>query len=82
MVIDRTRCPTLVRALGGAYRFGKTKAGLRKPVPEKKHPHSDVADALQYVCMVAQGRMTELIARHLIRQPKGVRPKMSAGAWT
>src|SRR6185369_5970638 len=38
LVIDRRRCPMLIRALNGAYRFGKTKEGITKPLPEKKNP--------------------------------------------
>ena len=82
VVIDRSRCPVLVRALSGGYRYGKTKAGVRKPVPSKSHPYSDIVDAFQYVCLVAQGRMTELVARHIMRTPRGERKRVSAGAWT
>jgi hypothetical protein len=82
IIIDKSRCPTLVRALGGAYRFGKTKAGLRKPKPDKSHPYSDVVDALQYVCLMAHGRMNELVARHMMRRPTAQRPRPKAAAWT
>lgn len=79
--IDRSRCPKLVRALGGAYRYARTKTGERKPTPEKKHPHSDIVDAFQYVCLVTHGRMTNLIGRILTkRRPK--KPPPSPGSWT
>jgi len=81
ILIDKSRCPTLVRALSGGYRYAKTKAGLRKPKPEKSHPWSDVMDALQYVCLVAHGRMHQLVARHL-QKTRNPRPKLPAGAWT
>ena len=82
MLIDRKRCPTLIRAMNGAYRFGKTTSGQRKPKPEKSHPWSDIADSLQYACMAAHGRMTEMMARHMFRKGKGNKPKISAKAWT
>jgi hypothetical protein len=83
VLISRSGCPTLIRALGGAYRYGKTRSGVRKPKPEKSHPWSDVVDAFQYVCMVAHGRTGELVARHLAgRHAAPKRKPMSAGAWT
>jgi hypothetical protein len=81
IIIDRKRCPTLIRALGGGYRYAKTKAGQRKPNPEKNN-FSHIADALQYACLVAHGRMTEMVGRHLNRKKKPERPKMTAAAWT
>lgn len=82
ILIDRKRCPTLVRALSGAYKFGKTRTGETKPKPEKLHPWSDIADALQYVCLVTLGRMNQFVARHIMRAPNGVRPKRGSGGWT
>ena len=38
IVIDRGKCPMLVRAMNGAYRFGKTKDGQTRPLPEKSPP--------------------------------------------
>jgi hypothetical protein len=37
LVIDRTRCPILTRAMNGAYRQ-QTSAGVTKPLPDKTHP--------------------------------------------
>jgi len=83
VLISKRGCPTLVRALAGGYRYAKTRAGVRKPLPSKTHPYSDVVDAFQYVCLVAHGRMSELMARHLQRHSRGpTGPKISAGAWT
>jgi hypothetical protein len=84
ILIDRTRCPELTRALSGGYRYAKTKLGVRKPKPDKSHPYSDIVDALQYVCMVAQGRMGDLVARHMARRRR-TRPTQggqSAAGWT
>jgi hypothetical protein len=71
LLIDRGKCPMLVRALNGAYRFGKNQAGTTKPLPEKKHPWSDVADALQYVAMTVNSGYADYVA-------KKIRPKRSA----
>lgn len=83
LIIDRDRCPSLTRALSGAYRFGKTKEGVTKPLPEKLHPWSDVCDALQYVCMTVNSGLVDRIAKRI--RPKGSkRPasRVSAAGWT
>ena len=81
MVFDKSRCPTLVRAMSGGYRYGKTRQGQRKPSPDKNE-YSHVADALQYVCLGAHGGMvTGMVMRHLSRDTK-VREPMSAAGWT
>lgn len=82
MVIDGTRCPKLVRALDGGYRFGKTKSGQRKPKPDKNE-YSHIADALQYACLVAHGReYSELVGRHLMINARKPRKLVRPGAWT
>ena len=63
----------LVRALNGGYRFGKTKAGQTKPLPEKLHPFSDLADALQYVCLVVNSGLADYIAKKIARSRSAVR---------
>ena len=81
IVFDKARCPTLVRAMGGGYRFGKTRQGQRKPSPDKNE-YSHVADALQYVCLGAHGGMvTGMVLRHLGRE-KITRPQVTAAGWT
>jgi hypothetical protein len=73
----------LVRALNGAYRYEKTKAGVTKPLPEKKHPWSDLADALQYVCLTVNSGMVAYIARR-IKPKQKARPHeaVNAKGWT
>ena len=53
----------LVRALNGAYRFGKTKLGSDEAAARKDAPWSDVADCLEYVCLVYNAGITTYIAR-------------------
>jgi len=85
MLIDGTRCPTLVRALSGGYRFGKTKAGQRKPLPDKNE-YSHIADAFQYACVTAHGGMADMLANHIRRRNRSNsgegRPRPSSSAWT
>lgn len=83
ILIDEERCPSLVRAMNGAYRYGKTRAGVTKPLPEKTHPWSDVADCLQYVCLSVNSGLASLIAKR-IRPRAEKRPptKVSAAGWT
>jgi hypothetical protein len=49
------RCDALIRALRGGYRYKvKPKSGEIDMSPEKNH-HSHIADALQYLCLHADG---------------------------
>ena len=83
IVIDRSKCPMLVRALNGAYRYARNQAGLTKPLPEKLHPASDLADALQYVCLVLNAGIVNFIAKRI--KPKLKTPpkrKVSVAGWT
>ena len=49
-VID-PRCTTLISALAGKYRYRKRTDGSAEDKPDKTHPWSDIADALQYLCL-------------------------------
>ncbi len=90
--IDRSRCPTLVQALDGAYKFerkddpsGGWKDKGNESVPEKLHPWSDVADCLQYVCLVAGslGAYAYVLGRTVRRlTPPRLKPRVSPLAWT
>lgn len=52
-------CPAnnrvLISGLGGKYRYKINTKGERDEKPEKSHPVSDVVDALQYLCLHAEG---------------------------
>lgn len=83
LVVDRKRCPMLIRALNGGYRFAKTKSGQTKPLPDKQHPFSDLADALQYICLVVNSGLADHIAKKI--RPKRDRrppPRVGAAGWT
>lgn len=81
MMIDKQRCPTVIRALSGGYRYGKTRGNKRKPTPDKNE-FSHVADALQYACLAAHGGMTGMIASFLEPPRRRDRKVVTARAWT
>jgi hypothetical protein len=81
ILFDRDRCPVLVRAMAGGYRYAKTKAGVRKPLPDKNE-YSHIIDALQYACLAAHGGMSGLFAKRMAHRPRSTKPKMPVGAWT
>lgn len=80
MLIDPEKCPTIMRALGGGYRYSKSKAGVRKPTPDK-NAYSHPTDALQYACLVAHGGMVNGIIMNRLRKPIK-RQRASAAGWT
>jgi hypothetical protein len=85
LLINKTRCPMLSRAMAGGYRFTKTKQGGLRAVPEKndKEGFSHVADCLQYACLVVHGGMTGYIVRKLDPRPRHPsRGKITAAGWT
>jgi hypothetical protein len=55
--IDRRRCPVLIDALARSYRYRRRRTGELEGTPEKRHPTSDVVDALQYGCLGLAGRL-------------------------
>jgi hypothetical protein len=90
IIIDGPHCPTLVAALNGQYKFGTAadaSGGMYvKTVPEKLHPWSDVADCLQYVCLVTgnAGAYAWVLSRivNTLRPRRPARVAPSALAWT
>lgn len=84
LIIDGGRCPNLVRAMQGGYRYAKTRDGQTKPLPEKKHPWSDIADCLEYVCLVFNSGLYGYMARKIIRsaQPRALKEPPAAAGWT
>jgi len=81
-MIDRSRCPTVVQALRGGYRFSKLKTGQRKPLPDK-NKFSHPIDALQYAALAAHGGMVQgAILRRLQRPIAHSAPPFSSAAWT
>ena len=85
MLINRPKCPTLVGALNGGYRFKYNQIGESQPIPEK-NKWSHVADAHQYLCQGASGNTAVTIARRVTRQREMAvhhrRPSPSSAGWT
>lgn len=54
-LVNSVGCESLIAALRGRYRYKINQKGEVDDKPEKLHPWSDVADALQYVCLWADG---------------------------
>lgn len=85
LIISRTGCPMLTRAMNGAYRFAKTKDGVTKPLPEKKHPWSDVADCLEAVCLSFNAGMVNYIAKKIrpkVKRTPDAGQRLDARGWT
>jgi hypothetical protein len=84
LMINGPNCPMLVRALGGGYRFTKTKLGGLRSVPEKndKEGYSHPCDDLQYMCLVVHGGLVEEFARRVGGRPKRKNSGVSARSWT
>lgn len=81
ILFDKRFCPTLIRAMGGGYRYAKTKDGRRKPAPDKNE-YSHIADALQYACLAGHGGMGEMVGKYMLRRPKTQRVRITSAAWT
>ena len=83
--ISREGCPTLVTALGNKYRYRRRRDGVLDDLPEKDHPWSDIADALQYFCLGTQSNYT---GRVMARERRYFNPNAtyantpSAAGWT
>lgn len=81
--IDKEWCPNLVEAIAHKYRFKKKKDGELDVKPEKLHPWSDLADALQYACL---GSSRQIMAKALrIKADEGEirrREQAMVAGWT
>lgn len=51
MLIDKERCPMLIATLAGKYKYRRKSDGDTEEKPDKTHPWSDLADALEYLCL-------------------------------
>lgn len=84
LLIDPEGCPNLIAALHSKYLFGKSKDGETRALPEKKHPWSDLADALQYAALCVQGgyqmQIMEDMGRRFDNRERRAAP--SVKAWT
>lgn len=84
LLINRSGCPKLCRAMAGGYRYKKTKEGALKPQPDKDDPegYSHVADCLQYAALIVHGGMMGYVSSHLWQKRRHTGPKVTSAAWT
>ena len=76
-------CTKLINAVANDYRYKTNKSGELEEVPEKKHPISDLADSLQYGCMVAAGGAVQGRVMRILRGNTGEStPMPRVGGWT
>lgn len=82
VIIDKSQCPRLIRALNGGYRYAYNRQGLSKPLPEKNE-FSHIADAFQYLCCACHGGLTNMLSSRLQRfkSPPNT-PRVSSAGWT
>lgn len=73
ILFDGTGAASLVLALRSKYRYKITAKGEKEEKPDKTHPWSDLADALQYLCLHADNGATFGISRRAVR--KEVKPR-------
>jgi hypothetical protein len=74
------QCTQLIRGFQSRYRYAKMKDGTLKPVPEKNHPFSDLADAHQYATLGHSGTVLAKLTR--VRNNPTKAPKPNWKAWT
>lgn len=80
ILFDKEGCGMLLKALGGRYRYKIKKPDtddmqVDEAQPEKFHPWSDVADALQYLCLhadsgVIMGAQVQAVRREVKQAPR------------
>jgi len=80
IIFDRSRCPKLIQACNGMYRYSKTSLDVSKPKPDKNE-WAHVSDALQYGVLATGGATYAAIARKLYPKRRASAPITSA-AWT
>jgi len=82
-LIDKNKCPTLVRAFDGGYRYKIRRNGARDVKPDKNE-YSHVMDALQYACLAAGSGLSGYVSARIQRaaRPRNNAPRFSAAAWT
>jgi hypothetical protein len=73
-------CTTLISAMSSRYRYARRKDKTLAPEPEKNHPWSDIADALQYGVLGHSGTVLSRLNR-IRRDSRPEQPPNSKG-WT
>lgn len=74
-------CRVLISAVAADYRFRTKKNGDLEDTPEKLHPVSDLADALQYLCLAAGGENYGRVMTRLSRKNRQPDPAPPVRGW-
>lgn len=76
-------CEYLIAALASEYKFKLKKNGEMEDKPEKLHPWSDLADALQYLCLIAGGQnLGRILQRAVYRRTSAAATAPPVRGWT
>lgn len=79
LLLDKRRNEDLLRALMHSYRYPRNKEGVLQELPEKSHPWSDLADALQYGLLA----LNSPVLGWAIQTGDAPKPrKVATGGWT
>jgi hypothetical protein len=82
MLFDPEGCPELLLGMSARYRYKRKKDGsLEENSPEKNHPYSDLADALQYACLGGSAGVKARAMRRLMPYAGGIE-RVQTGGWT
>lgn len=82
MIFDPEGCKDLILALGSRYRYKVKKDKTLEEAPEKLHPWSDLADALQYLCLGTDANLRGRIMHRMGMLNAQRQPEPSAVGWT
>lgn len=86
ILIDRGGCPQLIKAIRHEYRYKRRKTGDIEDKPNKTHPWSDLADALQYLCLAVNANIPARIQRKSAARARRMSQqntrRISAAGWT
>ena len=82
ILFDQTHAPNIIQAMQAKYRYKIKRDGEFEPKPEKSHPWSDIADALQYACLGSNSQIQSIAIRQTQKYKQNtIQPPPSAG-WT
>lgn len=83
MLIDPEGCGDLILALGSRYKYKLKKDGVTlEEIPEKLHPWSDLADALQYTCLGTESNLRGRVMHRMGFDQHGSAQEPSASGWS
>lgn len=86
LIVNSEKCPKLVQAMSGGYRYVRVKGGdgALKAIPDKqdREGYSHVADTLEYVALVVHGNLIPSMTNYLWPAPRAPKERITPRAWT